>query len=277
HHQDIKHFVSGEAIARHMGEREIAIVGLRKNGEEFPAEASISKLQVGEKTLLTVALRDISDRSRIEREQRFLAEASVVLSSSLDYEQTLASVARLAVQQIADWCAVDLIDEHGSLRRLHIASADPDKAALHAALEQVPLDQERSFMLRSMIEGGRPVVIEHVTPQLLESIAERPEHLQALLATGVRSFMAVPLMARGQPRGMLLFGSSTVSRVYGQDDLRLAEALSDRAAMAIDSACLYRAAVQATQLRDQVLGVVAHDLRNPLSAIRLQARALKRH
>jgi PAS domain S-box-containing protein len=277
HRRHVERFAAGEAISRRVRDRGAPIVGLRKTGEEFPAEATISKLQVGDKTLLAVALRDITERTRIETEQRFLAEASVVLSSSLDYEQTLASVARLAVQHIADWCAVDLIDESGSLRRLNIASADPAKAALHAVLEQVPIEQERSFMLRSMNEGGRPVVVEHVTPELLESIAERPEHLQALRATGVTSLMVVPLIARGQPLGVLLFGSSTVSRVYGEDDLRLAEALSDRAATAIDNARLYRAAVQATQLRDQVLGVVAHDLRNPLSAIQLQAKALKRY
>jgi PAS domain S-box-containing protein len=276
HHQDVERFASGGAIARHMGKGGIAITGLRMNGTEFPAEATISKLQVGEKTLLTVALRDITERSRIEKEERFLAEASVVLSSSLDYEQTLASVARLAVQQIADWCAVDLIDENGRLRRLNIASADPAKAALHVVLEQVPLDLERTFMLRSMSEGGRPTVIEHVTQELLESTVREPEQVRALLATGVTSGMAVPLMARGQPLGVLLFGSSTGSRVYGKDELRLAEALSGRAAMAIDNARLYRTAVEATQLRDHVLGVVAHDLRNPLSAILLQAGALKR-
>jgi signal transduction histidine kinase len=83
-------------------------------------------------------------------------------------------------------------------------------------------------------------------------------------------------MIRGQPIGVLVFGSSTPSHVYNQDDLRLAEALADRAAMAIENARLYRASVYASQLRDQVLGVVAHDLRNPLSTILLQAAALKR-
>ena len=127
-----------------------------------------------------------------------------------------------------------------------------------------------------MIESGRPVLIEHVTPEYLESFAQGPEHLQALRATGVTSLIAVPLLLRGQPLGVLVFGSSTPSRVYGQGDLRLAEALADRAAVAIENARLYRASVHATQLRDQVLGVVAHDLRNPLSAILLQASALKR-
>ncbi len=68
HRQHVERFASGDAIARRVGERLTTISGLRKNGEEFPAEAAISKLQVGEKTLLTVALRDITERKRIEEE-----------------------------------------------------------------------------------------------------------------------------------------------------------------------------------------------------------------
>ena len=219
---------------------------------------------------------DITERRRIEKEQQFLAEASVVLSASLDYEQTLATVAQLVVQNIADWCVVDVMDEHGRLRRLKVASADPAKAALCAVLEQMPPDRDLPHLIRSVIESERPILIEHVTSEYLESFAQRPEHLQALLATGVTSLIAVPLVMRGQPLGVLVFGSSTPSRVYGQGDLRLAEALADRAAVAIENARLYRASVHATQLRDQVLGVVAHDLRNPLSTILMQASALKR-
>ena len=115
-----------------------------------------------------------------------------------------------------------------------------------------------------------------MTPEYLESIAQGPEHLQHLLAMGLTSFLVVPLLLRGQTLGALALGSSTPSRVYGQDDLRMAEALADRAAIAIENARLYRASVEAAQLRDQVLGVVAHDLRNPLSTILLQAGALKR-
>jgi PAS domain S-box-containing protein len=401
HRQHVERFASGEETARRMGERLTTIAGLRKNGEEFPAEAAISKLQVGEKTLLTVALRDITkrkrieeelkaanasldaiienipimlfikeshslrfvrfnragedllgwpkdtfigksdydfwppvqaefflakdretlrsgkvvdipeepiqtrhqgvrllhtkkvpildttgkpshllgiseditERRRIEKEQQFLAEASVLLSASLDYERTLANVSQLAVQTVGDWCAVDIMDEKGHLRRLTVASADPAQAALRAVLARMA----PTPIVRSVIESGRPILIEHITPELVASLAKDPEHLQTLLATDVTSLMAVPLKIRGQAIGALLFGSSTPSRVYGLDDLRVAEALADRAAMAIENARLYRASVLATQLRDQVLGVVAHDLRNPLSTILLQAAALKRH
>jgi PAS domain S-box-containing protein len=220
---------------------------------------------------------DITERKRFEKEQQFLAEVSVTLSTSLEYEQTLANLARLVVRNFADWSAVDVMDEQGQLMRLKVASADPSQAALCAVLEQLPPDRDLPHLMRSVIESKRPVVVEQVTLQYIESLGQGPGHLQALLATGVTSFVAVPLLMRGQALGALFLGSSTLSRVIGQDDLRLAEALAERAAIAIENARLYRASVHATQLRDQVLSVVAHDLRNPLSNILMQASVIKRH
>src|SRR4029077_17072614 len=81
---------------------------------------------------------DITERRRIEKEQQFLAEVGVALSASLDYEQTLATVARLLVQDVADWSAIDVMDEQGKLTRLKVACADPAKAALCAVIEQLP-------------------------------------------------------------------------------------------------------------------------------------------
>jgi PAS domain S-box-containing protein len=220
---------------------------------------------------------DITERKRIEVEQRFLAEVSVALSTSLEYEQTAANLARLVVQSVADWCAVDVMDEEGRLSRLKVASADPEQAALCAVLEQMPPNRDLPHLMRSVSESKRPIVVEQVTSRYIESLAQGPAHLQALRAAGLTSFLAVPLLVRGQPLGALFLGSSTPSRVFRQGDLRWAEALADRAATAIENARLYRSSVHATQLRDQVLGVVAHDLRNPLSAILLQTSALKRH
>ena len=96
-----------------MGQRETAIFGRRKNGEEFPADAAISKLDVGGKRIMTVALRDITDQKRIENEQRFLADVGAVLTSTLDYEDTLTNIAQLAVRDLADFCIVDVVEEDG--------------------------------------------------------------------------------------------------------------------------------------------------------------------
>ena len=219
---------------------------------------------------------DVTERSLMEKEQRFLAEANLVLSASLDYEKTLAALARLVVQDIADWCAVDVMQERGSLRRVKVASADPADAQLCALLEQMPPDRDLPYLMRSVVESKRPLLIEHVTTQYFRSISQGLVHLEALQATGLASIVVAPLMLRGRAFGAILLGSSIPGRVYGRSDLRLAEALADQAAVAIENARLYSASVHATELRDQVLGVVAHDLRNPLSAILLQAGSLKR-
>src|SRR5262245_1153098 len=219
---------------------------------------------------------DITERRRIEKERQFLTEASVALSASLDYEQTLATVAQLVVRDFADWCIVEIIEEHENLRRVKVASANAANAAVCAHLEQWPIDRNRPYLVRAFVEKRQPLLIEHVALSTLKSFAQGPEHLQALRSISPRSLMAVPLLMRGQLLGTIALVSSTPSRVYGPDDLRLALALADRAAGAIENARLYRASVDAAQLRDQVLGIVAHDLRNPLSTILLNAEALKR-
>src|SRR5262249_48922733 len=157
-------------------------------------------------------------------------------SASLDYEQTLALVARLAVQHVADWCGVNIMDKNGRLTRLCIASKDQGKAAVRAALEKTPPTAARPDGAWSVIEGGRGLIVEHVTPEYFKSIAQGPEHLKALQATGITSLMAVPLEMRGQNLGVVTFGSSTPTHVYGPDDLRVARALADRAAVAIENA-----------------------------------------
>ena len=209
--------------------------------------------------------------------QQVLAEAGTVLAASLDYQQTLATVAHLVVRDLADWCLVEVIDEREQIRRRKIVARDPSKADLCAIFERMTIDRERPHLLRPVFETKQSLLIEHVTAEQIESAAQGPEHLQALRAVNPTSLMAVPLLRHGRLLGMVAFVSSTESRRYGRGDLPLAEALADRAAVAIENARLYEASVHATQLRDQVLGVVAHDLRSPLSTILMQLWALRRH
>jgi PAS domain S-box-containing protein len=281
HQYHVAGFAAGQVAARPMGDATMTITGRRKSGEEFPAEAAISKLQVGDKTILTVALRDVTERRRIERGQQLLAEAGKVLGATLDYEQTLATLAKLVAREFADWCVVEVIAdgraaERGQLRRLKVASADPANAGLCAELERLPVDRERPYLIASVVETQQPLLIERVTPELLARGAQDAEHLRTLRAVNPASLMAVPLIMRGQLLGTLAFVSSTPKRIYAASDLRLAQALAERAAIAIENARLYSASVQAAQLRDQVLSVVAHDLRNPLATIRLQAAGMLR-
>jgi len=127
---------------------------------------------------------------------------------------------------------------------------------------------------RLVPEVGPPVVRQNLSPEMLASFSRNADHLRALRAVDPHSVVAVPLVARGQNLGVIVLVSSTPSRVYGPADVRLAEQLAYRAALSIESARLYRVAQGAIRARDEVLGIVAHDLRNPLSSILMHAARL---
>ncbi|MFY0569716.1 ATP-binding protein [Archangium lansingense] len=274
HRHFIQTFIAGTVDARRMGERR-PIFGLRKNGEEFPAEAAVSKLRLEGRLILTVILRDISAQKRVEEEQRFLVKAGELLSSSLDPEQTLSSVAQLAVQSLADWCIVNLV-EGEQVRRSEVAHRNPGKQELAAALQAIRLELHQPFLAREVMVRQEPLFIPHVTGERLAAMVQGAEHLALLQQLDLRSIMGVPLGTKGRLLGALVFVSSESGRVYTPGDLEFALGLGRLASLAVENAQLYQAARRATQARDDVLGIVAHDLRSPLNSIVLTTQALQR-
>lgn len=276
HHRGVARFSEGREQARRMGEMGRPIFGRRKNGEEFPADAAISKLKVGGQTIFTATLRDVTEQKRAEDEQRFLAELGAILAASLDFEETLSSVARLSVRQFADLCIVDLVDEAGAIRRLRTVARDPALEWACEILTRVPIDPSQPHLVGEAVASRRPVLMAELSSSTVEGFAQTDERRRALTAIGPSSAILVPLLARDQLLGVLGFARSQPSRAYGARDLQLAEGVALRAAQALDNARLYRAAQRAIHARDEVLAVVAHDLRNPLSAILMQTQLLKR-
>ena len=276
HRGHMRAFHASTETARKMGARLPEIFGVRKSGQEFPAGAAISKLNLGGAWLFTVILRDITDQKRVEQEKSFLAEVSAVLSGTLDNEQTLGNVARLAMRDFADFCVIEFVDERGELRRLEVATSIPEKLEIARALKAYPLDRSRPHLSSEILHDNQPRIIAQVSPADLGAVAQDEVHLRLFQALGLQSLMGVPLSVGGRAHGALIVGSCASGRRYGAADLHLLMEVGQRAALALESARLYRVAQRAVQIRDDVLGVVAHDLRNPLNSILLQVALLQR-
>jgi PAS domain S-box-containing protein len=181
---------------------------------------------------------DIEDRKRAEDRQTFLAEAGWVLGSSLDWEQTLADVARLAVPRIADWCAVDVFVD-GELRRLVLQHSDPLQLALARELTE-PMLRASGSRAASAIRTREPVLVEDVDEEALASFGfdERQDEIARSLV--MRSYVTVPLVARDEVLGLISLATAESERRYDSADVVVAQELARHAAVAIDNARLYR-------------------------------------
>jgi PAS domain S-box-containing protein len=269
-HASIEKFAKGPDTSRRMG----TAYGLRCNGEEFPADAAISKLSIGGKCILTVTLRDMTEQKRAESEQRLLAEVGSLLATTLDFEDTLTNIARLVVRELADLCIIDMIEDGDRLRRMRVACRDDANPELPEVLMQMPQDRPRLAGASRDVTQSR--LIENVTPSVLRSWSFSEDHLKALEKIAPKSAITVPLMVHGKILGALLMASSDPARRYGPAAVRMAEAIAQRAALSLENARLYRAAKRASQIRDDILGIVAHDLRNPLQLITIFGTKLRR-
>ena len=170
---------------------------------------------------------------------RFLADASQVLASSLDYRETLTRVAALAVPTHADWCSVEIVED-GSLRTLAVAHTDPAKVALaHELQARWPADPNAPGGAAQVARSGQSLLIEEVTEEMLVAGTRDAEHLAVARALGLRSAISVPLVAHQQVLGVLTLVSAESGRRYADADMPFVEDLGRRAALAIDNADLY--------------------------------------
>jgi GAF domain-containing protein len=158
---------------------------------------------------------------------------------ALDYEETLANVARLAVPELADWCAVATVEEDGSIRQLALAPVDADKEALGREWARgYPTDPDAPSGVAAVIRTGRPELITDITDAMLEA-AHDEGHLPLLRGLALSSAIVVPLRARGRTLGALTLVRSGSSERYDEDDLSLAQQLADRCGLAVDNARLH--------------------------------------
>ena len=190
------------------------------------------------------SFRDVTEQRRGEERLRFLAEASTLLASSLDYEGTLRSLAQLAVPRLADWCSIAMAGDDGGIRVIAVAHADDERTRWAEELtRRFAPDPEAPYGIAAVIRSGEPELMPEITPEIFELVVQhRPEIAPVLEQLAVRSTLIVPLVARGRVLGAIsLVTSADSGRAFGEEDLELAQELGRRAAVAVDNALLFKA------------------------------------
>ncbi|MGH7474900.1 MAG: PAS domain-containing sensor histidine kinase [Longimicrobiales bacterium] len=216
-----------------------------------------------------LAFHDIERDKRAGHAQQLVAEASRILATSLDYQTTLDSVARLAVPDLADACLLDLLDDEGAPQRLGIACVDAEAERRLRQMTQrwgVSPDPQRNLILE-VIRLEEPRLVSELDDAMLRRYSTTESQYEALASLPFRSAMILPLVARGRAFGAISFGAGRDRRPYDLDDLTVARDLADRAALAIDNARLYHEAQAASESKSNFIGVLSHEFRTPLTAI----------
>lgn len=263
------------------------VEGVHRDGTRFSVELKGTDFVDHGMKLRVASVRDITDRKavqktaaqlRAEQDARaiaermraqavFLGDASRILASSLDSTTTLTQLAHLAIPTLGDYAAVSLVED-GGVKGVAVVHADPEREqVLRAAVDAWPEKFPPTHPIYSALVAGRTYVVEEMTDETLAEIAVTPQHHEYLRALGAQSMMAVPITSGGVVMGGIILSFTGPGRRYNADDLALAEEFAHRAALALQAARSYHLAQGALRARDELLAVVAHDLRNPLNTI----------
>jgi PAS domain S-box-containing protein len=226
--------------------RVIGVIGLSFGQDmEFSEGRRQMKITLARQAALALERTRLYEAERAARERfAFIAEASELLSSSMEYEETLSRLARLAVPWLADWCSIDMVGENDSIERLVVAHEDPEKVRWAKELqERYPPDADAPYGVGSVIRTGKPELLAEIPQELLDdAIGDDEELRQIVNALGIHSSICVPLSARGRVLGALTLIAAETHTPYSEADAALAVELARHAGVLVDNALLFREA-----------------------------------
>jgi PAS domain S-box-containing protein len=264
-------------IAAEEGTYQDESIHVRKDGSRFWANVVVSAIRGADGTLrgFVNLTHDITERKRHHDRLEFLADASRLLSSSIDYDETLRQIAKLAVPRVADWCAIDLFqDADRTLSRVAVAHVDPAKVDLANSLrKKYPADPDTP-MMAAALRDRKTSFFPEMSEEGLQANTRGAGHIRLLQELGLRSVIVTPLIAADRVLGTLILVTAGQRRLSAEDVV-LAEDIAARAAVAVQNAQLYREAQEANRAKDDFLATVSHELRTPMTAVLGWAKLLR--
>jgi PAS domain S-box-containing protein len=262
------------ALERGEGDQAVVRFRVRATGEErwSAVKATPIRNARGEVVMSINVIEDITAHKRAELAQRFLAESSAILGSSLDSDELMRQVAALTVPDIADWCVVDLRVANGGIDRVGVAHADPTMLTrLRELTSRYPPDPNARLGAPKVLRTGAAELYAEIPDALLREASVDEAHHDLLRELRVRSAMIVPMIARGRTVGALSFATGPSGRRFDERDLQLVEELARRCATAIDNARLYRErAYIARTLQQSLLPIELPDIPGVEAAARFR-------
>jgi signal transduction histidine kinase len=228
----------------------------------------------GAEVRVTAIFRDQTEARRKAARQRLLGELGHELAKAQEYEAVFRLIANLMVPALADWAVVDLCGPDGALSRLVAAHGDPRKQRIaDRYLERSTRLKADREELQRVIRTGQSLLWADGALEALRAAGRDPETLALVEQLGIRALLRVPLKARGRTLGVLTLAAS--ERAFTGEDLHFAEEVAQRGSLVADNKRLLEQATREATLRKDVVAIVSHDLRNPMHAIRLNARLLE--
>jgi PAS domain S-box-containing protein len=219
---------------------------------------------------------DVTEERRNRENLTFLSDASSILASSLDYNDTLQRLAKIAVPKLADWCSISILEASGPKS---VAVEHPDPSMMELAEEfrtKYPPDWTSDRGPARVLRTGQAELHDWVSDEMLTASARDAGHLTLLRALKIRSVMLLPIVARGNILGVLTLISSSEHRKYTEMDLKIAEEVGKRAGLAIDNSRLFMETQEAVKMRDEFLSIASHELKTPITGLSLQLQMAKR-